>query len=157
MRAWKRFWKLARRDRVALLEVTVVIVASRVGLRIAGYRRWKSLLSRFSFPNINSSHAPETQFVRFESPRHLGRVADSVARNLFFRPSCLERSLGLWWVLRRRGFEARLRIGGRKIGARFEAHAWVECAGVSLGDAGDEQDQFSIFGDSSAVAARGLR
>jgi Transglutaminase-like superfamily len=155
MRTWKRFWSLSRRDRSAALEAAVMIAATRVGLRAAGYRRWRSMLSRLSGRNVQRVRDPRC-FARDTSPDHFARIAASAARNLFFRSTCLERSFGLWWVLRRRGFDAALRIGGRKTGERFEAHAWVEYAGIPLSDPGDEHDRFSVFGDSDAVAARQL-
>lgn len=46
--------------------------------------------------------------------------------------SCLHRSLVLWWLLERRGFEAALRFGARKHEGRLEAHAWVEHAGAPV-------------------------
>ncbi len=42
--------------------------------------------------------------------------------------------MALWWMLRRRGFDGRLRMGVRKGEASFEAHAWVAYAGVVLND-----------------------
>ena len=41
----------------------------------------------------------------------------------------------LWWLLRRRGIAAELRIGARKEFERFEAHAWVEVDSAVLNDA----------------------
>lgn len=157
MGTWKRFWSLSRRDRNTALEAATVIAASRLGLRVVGYRRWKSFLSRFSFHNGNTSPVREVKYNVHDSADHIALIAAGAARNLFFHATCLERSLGLWWLLRRQGLDAELRIGGRKDGDRFEAHAWVECAGIALNNTGDERTEFSVFGHSSAVAARELR
>jgi len=157
MATWKRFWKLSWHDRIAALEAAAVMLASRIGLRIAGYRRWKSLLSRLSLRNVSVQRAGEAKYVGPANPAHFARIAGSAARNLVFQPTCLERSFGLWWLLRRRGFEADLRIGGRKDGARFEAHAWVEYSGIPLNDAGHDHNRFSAFGNPSTFAARDLR
>ncbi len=157
MGTWKRFWSLSRRDRNAALETAAVIVASRAGLRLTGYHPWKSLLSKLSHADLSASAIRKTKaFGDDDSPYHFARVAGSVARNLFFSPTCLERSCGLWWLLRRRGFDAELRIGGRKADGRFEAHAWVEYKGIPLNDAGDERGRFEAFGDSRGFAAREL-
>jgi len=69
----------------------------------------------------------------------------AAARNLFFRPNCLEQSLVLWWLLRRRGIEAALRIGARKDSNRFEAHAWLELNSQVLNDASAEHRHFVPF------------
>lgn len=46
--------------------------------------------------------------------------------------TCLEKSLTLWWLLGRQGIASTVRIGTRKDGGNFEAHAWVECCGAAL-------------------------
>src|SRR5258708_9563088 len=46
--------------------------------------------------------------------------------------SCLEGSLTLWYLLRRKGIPACLRIGVRKENGKFEAHAWGEHGGEAL-------------------------
>jgi hypothetical protein len=158
MGTWKRFWNLAGRDRIVALEAAAVIVATRVGLRV-GYRRWVSVLAAFFPPDVISNENLfffDTAEARAEVNR-IARVSSGAARRLFFRPTCLERSIGLWWVLRRRGIEAEIHIGGRKSGVRFEAHAWVKCAGTVLSDANDEYREFIAFDDANVVAARQLR
>ena len=58
----------------------------------------------------------------------------AAARQSFFRATCLERSLVLWRLLARLGIASQLRIGVRKTGDKFEAHAWVEHEGVAIGE-----------------------
>lgn len=60
-----------------------------------------------------------------------GRVAVVAA---FFpgRALCLEQSLALYWLLRRRGVAARLRVGVHP--APFAAHAWIEYEGVPVNE-----------------------
>jgi hypothetical protein len=159
MESWERFCSLNRRDRRVALEAAVVIIATRVGLRVAGYRRWKSLLSGLSPLQIRqpSNSAPELQNHSAVAPANLARLTAGVARRLFFKPTCLERSIGLWWLLRHRDFDAQIHIGGRKDGDHFEAHAWVECAGTVLSDTDDEYHRFTDFGDSRPLTARQLR
>ena len=62
------------------------------------------------------------------------RMVSAAARHSPFPSTCLERSLALWWLLARRGVASQLRIGVRKSGQRFEAHAWVEREGVAVGE-----------------------
>jgi len=69
-------------------------------------------------------------------------VIDHAARNValsaaFFpcRVRCLEQSLALFVLLRRRGVNAELRLGVQPY--RFRAHAWVECDGVPINENGE--------------------
>jgi hypothetical protein len=125
-------------------------------LRVAGYRRWKSILTGLSSLQITqpSNSAPEFRNNAAVVPANLARLTAGVARRLFFKSTCLERSIGLWWLLRRRDFDAEIHIGGRKDGERFEAHAWVECAGIVLSDADDEYHRFTTFDDSRPLTVR---
>lgn len=155
---WKTFWNLNSRDRRVVLAAAAVIAASRVGLRTAGYRRWNSVLFKLSAGRIRPSADNNTAEPRSQLfPEHLARLTGAAARNLPFKPTCLERSTGLWWLLRRYGFDAQIRIGARKTGELFEAHAWVEYAGGVLNDSDDEHRSFSVFGGSGSLAAREVR
>jgi hypothetical protein len=54
--------------------------------------------------------------------------------------SCLERSVALWWRLRRHGLDCRIRFGGHRRGDAMEAHAWLELEGRTLSDGGPAGD-----------------
>jgi hypothetical protein len=65
------------------------------------------------------------------------RIAALVASTAAALPlpcACLEQSIVTAALLRRRGYAATLVIGGDKVDARFDAHAWVEHEGVVLTD-----------------------
>lgn len=85
MGTWKKFWGLKLSDRRFALEAATMIFATRLGLHVAGYRRWESLLARFSLGIANQDI----------SPAILACMVASASRNLFFQPTCLERSLAL--------------------------------------------------------------
>jgi hypothetical protein len=133
IRKWRRFSNLAGFERTIVVEAAAGLVATRVGLRVLGFRRWKAVLSHLAPPLRERDLAP----LIGDSVKMVLQMESAAARNLFFRPNCLERSMILWWLLRSRGIAADLRFGARKHGQRFEAHAWVECCGVVL-DGPDE-------------------
>ena len=65
----------------------------------------------------------------------IDRVAHAVALAAALYPGralCLEQSLALYYLLRQRGVDARLRLGVQPY--PFSAHAWVEHGGVPLND-----------------------
>jgi hypothetical protein len=84
--------------------------------------------------------------------QRIARLESSAARHLFFAPNCLVQSLALRAMLVRRGIDAELRIGARNKPGQFEAHAWVECAGMVLNDASGEHRHFTPFEDVPTAA-----
>jgi Transglutaminase-like superfamily len=140
MRTWNRFWRLSGFERGVALEAAVALSASWVGLRLAGFRRWKAALDALTRPIAEVSERD-----RFDAALEIARVEQSVAQHLFFRPNCLEQSVTLLWLLQRRGIGAELRIGVRKQAGRFEAHAWVERNGVVLSETAENHLHFMPF------------
>ncbi len=68
------------------------------------------------------------------------------ARNVPCRARCLEQSLSLWYLLRRRGVETSLRIGVRKSSTKtLQAHAWVELEGRPINDRPDIAKSYAAF------------
>ena len=80
---------------------------------------------------------------RLPEARRLALAVVRAARYGVIRPQCLVRSVALSRLLASRGIEGALvRVGVRKTGSEFLAHAWVEYAGETLGDADDHVGTF---------------
>jgi hypothetical protein len=153
MELWQKFWRLSGYERGVALEAASGLAATWLGLRLAGFRRWKNLLTRLT-PVASATSRQQASSQR-EPAAVIARMAAAAARSLFFGTNCLEQSLVLWWLLRRRGIAAELRIGARKESQRFEAHAWVEVDSAVLNDAGAEHLHFVPFdGPVSPLEAR---
>jgi len=73
------------------------------------------------------------------------RMVLAAGRHSLLQSTCLERSLTLWWLLARRGISSQLRIGARKTGGRFAAHAWVERNGEALCEAAESHLHYAAF------------
>jgi hypothetical protein len=131
------------------LEAAAALGATKAGVRLAGFRRWKDLLVRLT-PHRPDSTMPLDPS-QIETARKIARVQAAVSRHLIFHANCLEQSLGLWWLLRRRGIPAELRMGARSEAGRFEAHAWVELGGAVINDSGDAHLHFAPF-DGSIIS-----
>jgi hypothetical protein len=69
-----------------------------------------------------------------EHAERIAQLASIVGSHGPYRATCLRQSLAVWWLLRRRDIPAEIRIGVRKDGGEFLAHAWVELAGQALDD-----------------------
>lgn len=61
------------------------------------------------------------------------------------RAECLERSLALYYYLRRAGVAVEFRLGVQQI--PFAAHAWVECGGDPINDVPEHVRWFTPFPD----------
>lgn len=48
--------------------------------------------------------------------------------------TCMDQSVALWSMLKRRGYAVNVRLGVRRNDTRLEAHAWVESAGRVIFD-----------------------
>jgi len=140
---WRSYWHLDALERWVAFKAAAALVATHVGLRLAGFRRWKGVLMRL-MPDLPEISA-QTNSALPDSGRAIIRMEAAAARHLFFRTSCLEQSLVLWWMLRRQGIHADLRIGANKQAGRFEAHAWVEFCGAVVNDPYGEHRNFVPF------------
>ena len=73
------------------------------------------------------------------------RMVLAAARNSPIASTCLERSLSLWWLLVRQDIATEFRIGVKKDGEKFAAHAWVERNGVAIGEPDASHVHFAAF------------
>src|SRR6516162_80725 len=129
----RRFSALGRSARGLFLRASLVLPLITISLRWGGFRKTKALLQHF-LPLTCGSQSPEAQ-ARAALTAQMVRAA---ARHGIGNPSCLEVSLALWWLLARQGIASDLRVGIRKDGEKFEAHAWIECSGATLVEPGIE-------------------
>ena len=143
---WKllhRFNALDRRARGLFLRAAVLFPVIAVSLRLRGLRATQGTLGRFlSTPN-DSDRQSDASIGKDAS--HTARMVHAAARYGLVRPTCLEKSLALWWFLGRRGIVSSLRIGTRKNGNRLEAHAWIELSGRALNETGGPIPDYAPF------------
>jgi hypothetical protein len=101
----------------------------RWSLRLRGYgKTFTSLQRRIQF----QAKGTETQPQEREEVQVTCRMVRAAVRYSLSQYTCLEESLTLWYLLRKQGIPACLRIGVRKENEKFEAHAWVEYGGEAL-------------------------
>lgn len=138
MRRYRSLSSQQRRDlRSALLLIPVVVV----GLRIAGYARVVAALDRTS-----RRCRPSTGSALVDDARAVAAMVSTASRLGFIPSKCLDRSLVTWWMLRRRGISAVVRLGaGPDLERRMAFHAWVECEGEVVNDRSDVTVRFAPF------------
>jgi hypothetical protein len=127
---WVRLLRLPGGDRRLLLAATLLLPLIGLSLRLAGVRRTRDWMRRFT--PVPGTRAPVPGEI--EQVRAVARWVSVAARHMPYEVSCLRRSLCLWWLLARRGIGSRLAIGVSRPAGGFAAHAWVEWQGSVLND-----------------------
>ena len=139
---WLRFWRRPRAEKWLAMQSLTMCLLSVIALRLIGFGRWKRILSTAAGDRKLTDKSVHCDDIKVAEVVYA--VVDMVARNT---PggliTCLPRSLTLWWILRRQGVGAELRMGVRNDGERIAAHAWVVCNGTVIGET--EHDQFVPF------------
>jgi hypothetical protein len=136
----RRFSALERPARVIFLRAAVLLPLISLSLRLRGFRKTQTLLQKFltSPRKATQTSAPN----QGDLTAHMVRAA---VRHSPGHPTCLEESLALWWLLGRQGVASELRIGVRKDGDKFEAHAWVEHQGAALNERESMHEHYAAF------------
>lgn len=147
---WSRYRNRPPEDRTLILRAALILPLTEIGLYLFGFRRWMELLEKFSLTARPPQALPAE--LQRETALRAARAVRSAELHGPTHPNCLERSLTLWWILRRNGVDAELHIGARKEGGKFEAHAWVELAGHVLNDGAEVHRHYSRF-DAPIAAA----
>lgn len=139
---WHRYKRLSAEEKTALLQALIFIPLTKAALRTIGFRRWKSILSKFLHAkNPNIALTSDS----LKSARRTARMVASASDEGISHGKCLEQSTVLWWLLKRRQFPAELQLGGRRTAAGFEAHAWVELEGNVINDRDTVSQDFAPF------------
>ena len=145
-RKWTTFWQLSAPERRLLIQSLGLLPLTSVGLRLFGLRKCQAALlalvpadPAWAGPDASLFAGAASRMVRLAAVRGISR------------PLCLPRSLVLWFLLRRRKIDARLRIGVRRHSEEFDAHAWVEWSGFVVNDRRDVLTRYAAFDDFAPV------
>jgi hypothetical protein len=123
------------------LRAAVLLPLLTVSLRLGGFRSTQRFLQRFvGLPMKAPPDEGSGDRVAITV-----RMVLAAARNSFLPSTCLERSLCLWWLLARENIATQFRIGVKKEGEKFAAHAWVERDGVAIGEPESSHLHFAAF------------
>jgi len=123
---------------------SVLLPLISLSLRIRGFRATQAALQGFSIPSKTEKRVGE-RAADAERVRMAVRMVNAAARYGLGSSSCLEKSLTLWWLLRREGIVSSVRIGARKASGKFEAHAWVERDGAALNEPAAAHRHYATF------------
>lgn len=135
MRTRPRWW-------LSVAQSLVILPRVRILLWTRGYRRTMHLLStREQQPRQGDGSAGVPDPVA-----EIASAVTTVARLAPFRSRCLARSITIWWLCRRRGYDTEVLIGiAAPEGAHLPAHAWAEYRGAPLNDTADVRRRYSVI------------
>ena len=138
---FRRFSPLERPARSLFLRAIVLLPLVALSLRWRGFRATQATLQRFL---SNDNQQTDAALVRKVVPV-TARMVNAADRHGLVHPSCLAKSLTLWWLLGRQGISSCLRIGIRKKEEKFEAQAWVERDGTALNEPDEHHHHYAAF------------
>src|SRR5580704_9245429 len=146
---WEQFQRYRALDpnaRRLFRSAALLLPVIRASLRFRGYKKtqqwlqWRLAQKRTAFATPSS---PVSQLD--QSLSTTCRMVHSAAHYGPIRPTCLEESLALWFLLNEQGISPQLRIGVRKTDDKFEAHAWVEYQGQTLNQSNEVHKHYAAF------------
>jgi hypothetical protein len=145
----ERLRALSWASRGMLVEAAFAIPTMHVLVRVFGVGSVHDALGKVTSARV--SRRADSSAGASRRVSEVARVVAMAARHSPGDHTCLHRSMALWWMLRRRGFDSRLMMGVRKGDAAFEAHAWVNHAGVVLNDDPAVADRYESLSWRSAT------
>ena len=120
-----------------LMAAALAVAFAHVSLRLLGLRRSLRLVRSHTRGRVSESTASQ------EAIRSACRRVAKAAAFYPGRAECLEQSLAVHLLLRRRGVAAELRMGVRP--SPFTAHAWIEYQGRPVNETEDFIHQLTPF------------
>src|SRR5262245_44478890 len=118
----------------------ILLPLMALALRLTGLRRCQRMFSCFFLSNqVRETEPSESTLAR---ALHISRLVGLAVRHGVCRANCLQRSIALWWLLRRKGISGELHIGTRKVAGHLDAHAWIEIEGIVLNDSSDVRHRY---------------
>ena len=143
----RRFRALEPNARGIFLRAAALLPLVSLSLRLRGFRSTQASLQKRMGGALSGGCDPSNP-ANAERTALTARMVRSAAYRSLGTATCLERSLALRWLLERQGIASSARIGTRKTGQKFEAHAWVECDGVALNEPEELHKHYAAFDEA---------
>ena len=153
LKSLRRFSALEPTARTLFLRSLVMLPLVGLSLKFRGFEATRSTLLK-SLSHTKPQTDSDSQYKQICLTARMVNAAD---RHGPVHPSCLVKSLTLWWLLGRQGITSQLRVGVRKEGGNLEAHAWVEREGIALNEPEEHHHHYAAFDAALASLSEGER
>jgi hypothetical protein len=137
----RRFSALGGPAQAQFLRALAMLPLVSLSLRLRGFHTTRAILERHLSHSVAQGSGDSVR----KQAALTARMVHAADRHGVVRPSCLAKSLTLWWLLGRQGIASRLRIGIRKENGKLEAHAWVEREGTALNEPEEPHRHYAAF------------
>jgi len=141
LQSLRRFSALGRPAQALFLRALGMLPLVSLSLRLRGFHPTRATLKRKLAHSL--AHA-DSESVNKQAAL-TARMVHAADRHGMVHPSCLAKSLTLWWLLGRQGITSRVRIGIRKENGKLQAHAWVEREGTALDEPKELHRHYAAF------------
>ena len=141
LKSLRRFSALEPTAQTLFLRAVMMLSLVGLSLKFRGFDATRSTLRKM-ISGTTPQTEPNSRNKRIALTAHIVNAAD---RHGPIHPSCLVKSLTLWWLLGRQGITSELRVGVRKEGGNLEAHAWVEREGIALNEPEERHHHYAAF------------
>jgi len=141
LKSLRRFSALGRPAQALLVRALVMLPLVALSLKFRGFDATRSTLRKM-IENVTRQADAVSLGKQIALTAHVVNAAD---RHGFVHPSCLVKSLTLWWLLGRQGITSELRVGVRKESENLEAHAWVERESIALNEPEERHHHYAAF------------
>lgn len=129
--------KLSLADWLLIIQAWWVLVYFHLALRRVGFEKVQKQFTPVVKEKVSRSDSLEIAW-------RLQKLVYLASRIHFLHMACLDRACALQWILGRREIPSELRIGICKSQVNIYAHAWVEIAGLAIGETEDIEDFSSL-------------
>lgn len=136
-RKWQSWQRLDSDEQRWFIVAWIMFSPIALSLKLGNLRLTQKVLAQFT-PSQQRSHDKDL------AQKVARSVQLAVDRSLIV-PNCLQRSLVLWFLLRRQNLDPELRIGVRNQQGEFQAHAWIEYRGQVLNDVAEVRSRYTTF------------
>ena len=132
---------LSRNERWHFARALFWLPATRVLLRLIGFRRTLGFYQQNNV--LAAQYTPANHDL--DTATMAAHMISIAANHGLYRAGCLPKSLVLVKFLQARDIPCNLKIGARRKGEDFGAHAWVECGGVAINEDTDVESRYAVF------------
>ena len=132
---------LSRDERSCLARAVFWLPATSVLLRLFRFRRTLAFYERGNTLTVENT---PTNY-DLDTAKMAARMISIAANHGLYRARCLPKSLVLVKFLQARDIPCSLKIGARRQGEEFGAHAWVECGGAAVNHGSDVKLRYAAF------------
>ena len=136
---------LSRKDRILLFQSVLLLPVIHVALVLLGYYRLRGAMEKLIPLKPSDGHVSETEILG--RAREIARIVSIAAGHGLYKPTCLRRSLLVWWFLHRQGIKSSICFGVRMSDRQLEAHAWVEYNGSVVNDSANVNEHYEALND----------